>query len=361
MEFDLRKRLLIEKPSLSRTRDLLWIHCSSVGEFNTVKPLLKPLRERFSILLTYFSPRSKEYLEKKRDNFDILFPLPLDLPWIVRRFEEVVKPSALIIMERELWPSLLHFTRVKKILINAYARGSFLERLMVKKYSLIIARKKEDRDRFLKEGSRKVEVCGNLKLAGFPDNQPQAPIEKGGTKIFVAGSTHRGEEEVLIRALKGLIKEGDVKLVIAPRHISRAEEVMETAERHGLRTSRWSKKEPEWEVLVVDTLGDLLSFYSICDVAFVGGTLVPVGGHNLLEPAFFDRPVLFGPHTEKVTDLEEILTEMGIGFRVRDEREILERAKEILGGFTPRKKGLREIGRSVRECYLDKILSELEK
>ena len=361
MDFDLRKRLLIEKPRLSEINNLLWIHCSSVGEFNTFRPLLGPLRERFSILLTYFSPRAKDYLAKRRDQFDILFPLPLDLPWLVRKFEEIVKPSALIIMERELWPSLLHFTRVKKILINAYARGSFIERLMVKRYSLIIARKGEDRERFLEEGARRVEVCGNLKLAGFPDNQPEAPVEKGKTKLFVAGSTHRGEEEVLLRSLKELIRDGAVKLVIAPRHVSRAEEVMEIAERHGLKTSRWSKREPEWEVLVVDTLGELMSFYSVCDVAFVGGTLVPVGGHNLLEPAFFDRPVLFGPHTDKVTDLEEILTGMGLGFRISNEREILERVKEILGGFVPRKRGLREMGRSVRECYLEKILSELEK
>ncbi len=361
MDFDLRKRLLLQKPEPEGFSNILWVHCSSVGEFNTVKPLLKPLRERFSVLLTYFSPRSKAYLEKRRDHFDLLFPLPIDLPWIVRKFEETVKPSALIILERELWPSLLTFTRVKKVLINAYARGGLLEKLLVKKYSLIIARKEEDKEEFIRRGARKVTVCGNLKLAGFPEKELKKPVKAHGEKLFVAGSTHRGEEEIVLGALAGLIKTGDLKLVLAPRHISRAEEVLEVAQRHGLKASRWSKAEPEWEVLVVDTLGDLMSFYSVCDIAFVGGTLVPVGGHNLLEPAFFDKPVLFGPHTEKVTDLEELLIHSGLGFMVSGEREILDTVNKVTAGFNPGKKSLREIGMSVKDCYLKNILSELEK
>jgi len=361
MDFDLKKRILLEKPPEIRGSRSLWIHCSSVGEFNTVRPLLPLLRERFFTVLTYFSPRAKGYLEGKKELYDMIFPLPLDLPWIVRSFEEAIKPEGLIILEREFWPSLILFTRSKKILINAYARGGFLERFLTRRYRLILTRTERDKEAFKKAGALRVENCGNLKLAGFPRERPLPPLSNLGTKLMVAGSTHRGEEEMILKSLKDLIKGGQLLLAIAPRHISRSDEVFQLSSSLGFRTSRWSRREESWEVLIIDTLGDLLSFYSVCDIAFVGGTLVPVGGHNLLEPAFFDKPVLFGPHTRKVADLEEILMDLGIGFKVRDEKEIPKKVELVLGDFRPKGNGLAEEGKRVRDCYLKEILSELEK
>ena len=360
MDLCLRKRLLIEKPDILDLENVLWLHCASVGEFNTVLPLIKELKKLYSIVLTYFSPRAKKYLEGRREHYDLLFPLPLDLPFLIRKFEDFIKPKALLVVEREMWPSLIKFTRAKKILLNAYSTGGLMERLLIKDFSLVIARTEEDRKRFLEEGAKKVIVCGNLKVVQEVGDMPAPELPKG-YRIFVAGSTREGEEEVILRAFVELKEEFPLRLVLAPRHISRAEEVIGLAKAMGLIVSKRSEGGSEWEVLVVDTLGELKGFYSAADVAFVGGTIAKVGGHNLLEPAALGKPVLFGPYTWKVRDLEEILLEKGYGFKVGDQRDIVETVRKILSeGFEPRE-DLGKFSERVRECYLRSLRSELEQ
>lgn len=361
MNFDLKKRLLIEKPVFPEGSENLWIHCSSVGEFNTLRPLLPHLREKFTLILTYFSPRAKAYLEGQKDLYDFLHPLPIDLPWTIKRFEEWFNPVGILIMERELWPFFIYFTRSKKILLNAYARGRILERFLSSHYHLIIARSDKDRKTFLNNGAKRVKTCGNLKIASFPPQVAGPDIEKNKAKLMVAGSTHPGEERLILESLKEMIRGGDLRLVIAPRHISRTEEVQSLADSLGLKAHRWTEKKEDWEVLVLDTLGNLTSFYSVCDIAFVGGTLVPVGGHNLLEPAFFDKPVLFGPHTHKVEDLERILIDLGLGFKVSTTEELREKLLSALSLNINTGGRLRELGITVMQCYLREIFSELKK
>ena len=361
MNFDLKKRLLIEKPVFPEGSENLWIHCSSVGEFNTLRPLLSYLKERFTLILTYFSPRAKAYLEEQKDLYDLLHPLPIDLPWTIRRFEEWLSPVGILIMERELWPSFIYFTKSRKILLNAYARGGILERLLSPHYHLIITRSDKDRKTFLNNGAKRVKTCGNLKTASFPPQVAGPDIKKNKAKLMVAGSTHQGEERLILKSLKEMIREGDLRIVIAPRHISRTEEIQNLADSLGLKAHRWTEKKEGWEILILDTLGDLTSFYSVCDVAFVGGTFVPVGGHNLLEPAFFDKPVLFGPHTEKVEDLERILIDLGLGFKVSTAEELRKKLLSALSLNINTGGRLRELGIAVTQCYLKEIFSELKK
>ncbi|RUM32386.1 MAG: 3-deoxy-D-manno-octulosonic acid transferase, partial [Aquifex sp.] len=163
MRFEFIRRLLPQE-DLKKCRGFLWVHTASVGEFNTLLPLIKELKREHRILLTYFSPRAKEYLETKKEFYGCLYPLPLDNPLSVKRFENLVKPKALIIAERELWPSLLTFTKVPKALVNAYAKGSAVERFLVKRFRLIIARTKEDAEKFKAFGVKNVFPCGNLKF-----------------------------------------------------------------------------------------------------------------------------------------------------------------------------------------------------
>ncbi len=360
MSFNLRERLLLKKPSAGDLEGSVWVHCASVGEFNTLKPLIRELKRRFPVVLTYFSPRARSYLESRSELYDLLFPLPLDLPPLIRRFENAVRPRALLVMEREFWFSLIRFTRCRKILLNAYATGSFMERLLVREYSLILARTERDREIFLREGAGRVVVCGNLKLV--QDGEP-GRVELNlnpGEKLLVAGSTHEGEERIVLDVFRRLRENHRVRLVIAPRHMDRVDRVRELVDAEGFRYTLRSVMGSGWDVLIVDTLGELRSFYCAGDVAFVGGTFVPVGGHNLLEPAFCGRPVIFGPHTRKVRDLEELLVRTGTGFRAEDPDEFFRIAERLLsGGFAPTA-DLREISRKVRECYLKNVLSELE-
>ncbi len=356
MNLQLAYRLLLQKPRFSFRENPVWVHCASVGEFNTFKPILKVLKKKFPILLTYFSPRAREYLESKRELFDAIFPLPLDFPPLIRAFEERVSPRALIVVERELWISLIKFSRTDKILVNAYARGSLMEKLLVKNFSLIIARTEKDREVFLKEGAKRVIVCGNLKLVPDEDTNPQQILDTSKNyTVLVAGSTHRGEEEEILKAFKELKKDFRLKLILAPRHVSRADEVHKLVADFGFSVSRRSEGGDYKEVLLLDTLGELRGFYALADVAFVGGTLVPVGGHNVLEPAFFGKPVMFGPYIHKIHDIVSILKINQQGFLVKNWQDLAKTTRKLLTEtFTP-KEDLRKIAKRVKECYLREI------
>ncbi len=361
MPFCLKKRLLIEKPIVNTSKKVLWFHCASVGEFNTLKPILREFKRDFYIVLTYFSPRARDYLKGMGEFYDLLYPLPLDIPPLMRSFEKRVKPSAIVVMERELWLSLFRFTKAPKVLINSYAKGGLRERVTLKGVSLVIARTEEDGRKFREAGVERVEVCGNLKMVWEGEEPPSAVDIKG--KVFVAGSTREGEEVILLNAFKKLkgIHE-DLKMVLAPRHVSRADEVEKLAKDTGFRTKRLSEGiTGDWDVLVVDVLGRLREFYKVADVTFVGGTLVPIGGHNVLEPAHLGKPVLFGLHTEKVRDMADLLRAKGYGFPVGGADDVVREVDRILKeGFSPRE-SLREVSERVKECYLNTLRSYLEQ
>ncbi len=346
---------------MERGKGRLWFHTASVGEFNTARPLLKRLYRDYHITLTYFSPRAKRYLQTQIDKgyFHELYRLPPDLPFVVRRFENKIKADAILIMERELWPFLLLSTKVPKVWLNTYAKGGLLERLLSNRFSLILAREEKDAEKFRSYGLSQVFVCGNLKFV--LEEPPSVELKLRSSRLFVAGSTHPGEEEVIKRVYERLIKElKEVKLLIAPRHISRATEVLRLFQ--DLGACLRSKEEEGWNVLVLDTLGELFSLYRYAKVSFVGGTLVPVGGHNLLEPAYFGKPVLYGPYTHKVGELRAFLEKIGLGFCVRDEKELY---KTVLRLFTKedteKHTTLKEHGEKVLECYLFHLNAFLEK
>ncbi len=356
MRFSLIKRLLLKKVSVN-LQNSVWFHCASVGEFNTALPVIKEVKKRFPVVLTYFSPRAEEYLKKKKEFYDFLHPLPLDIPFLIRKFERMINPRLLIVVEREFWPSLLMFTKTKKILINAYSKGNFLEKFLSPHYDLIITRTEEDKKKFESYGCKKVKVCGNLKLV-FEDmglKNIEIPKDK---KIVVAGSTHEGEEEIILKAFKNL---KNTRLIIAPRHIRRSNEVLKLAKSFGFKVSlRTKETKGDWEVLIVDTLGELRSFYALSDVSIVGGTFVNIGGHNLLEPAFFKKPVIFGKYTHKVKDLEEILVRYGYGFKVENEEELTITLKKLLTEDFRPLVDLKELSERVKNCYLNEIFSYLQ-
>jgi len=347
----------------------LWVHAPSVGEFNTAKPLLELFKEQNTpIVLTFSSPRAEDYL-KKQSLPDWVLPLPLPLGFFIDRFVKRVKPRVLLIVESDRYPALLGASVPFKAVVNArisersfknIKRFPFLKNALrgVDKYLC-----KSERDcalfRALGVPEERLIPCGNLK-AVMPQRlegiKPPLRFPKG-RFVLVLGSTHGGEEKELLRALRVLF--GRIKtlaVVVAPRHTARAGEVFRLLKgafpkkRIQLR-SEVKGNTFEGDILVVDTLGELLGFYSVCDAAFVGGSLVPIGGHNLLEPAYFGKPVFYGPFVEKFGDLEEILREMGLAFPIGGAEGLVEGVLSVFKNPPKAAFDLKEYGRKILECY----------
>ncbi len=321
----------------------IWIHGASVGEARIVRSLAESLRARrpgLPLAVSAYTPTGREQLPPAPLT-DAAFFVPLDFPGLTTRLLQAVRPAALTLVETELWPNLLHESHaagVPVVVLNGrlsasrmarYRRLSRLFRPLVERIAVVGAQTEADAARFRELGaSRKaVTVTGNVK---YDLPRPTMDAEtlrqrldlSARRPVVVAGSTAPGEETLVLDAFEAARRaQGELLLVLAPRHLSRVEEVDALTLSRGLRTRRYSaasRSLADIDVLLVDTLGDLAALYQLGWVAFVGGSLVTGGGHNLLEPAAVGVPVLFGPHVENVAELAEVLERTGAGLRVHD-------------------------------------------
>lgn len=341
-----RRRNFLDRIGLRRVRipvptgkRRIWIHAVSVGETLSAVPLVRTLRKRMpetEILLSTVTVTGQEVAGKSLGGCtDGIFYFPFDLPGICSSFLDRVRPDLLAILETELWPNLLAECarrRIPAVLLNGrlsdrslrgYARFRTWISGVLACLETIAMQTREDADRVRALGAdpSRVLVTGNMKFdisssgAGgsrFFDRLHGAKAR--GISWFVAGSTHEGEEEPVIRALERARKvNGSVRLVIAPRHPERFPAVEELCRRSGWEVARRTMLPPEEElpeapVFLLDTVGELTTAYSAADISFVGGSLVPKGGHNILEPALFGVPILVGPHMENFREISEIFT-----------------------------------------------------
>ncbi len=321
----------------------IWIHGASVGEARIVRTLAESLRSRrpgLPLAVSAYTPTGREQLPPSPLT-DAAFFVPLDFPGLTTRLLHAVRPAALTLVETELWPNLLHETHVEGVpvvVLNGrlsasrmarYRRLSRLFRPLVERIAVVGAQTEADAARFRELGAARkaVTVTGNVKY-----DLPRPTMDVASLRqcfdlsvrrpVVVAGSTAPGEESLVLDAFEAARRgHAALLLVLAPRHLSRVEEVDALTLSRGLRTRRYSaarRSLADIDVLVVDTLGDLAALYQLGRVAFVGGSLVTVGGHNLLEPAAVGVPVLFGPHVENVAELAEVLERSGAGLRVHD-------------------------------------------
>ncbi len=345
-------------------RGSLWVHAASAGEVQAAAPLVLALRRRVPdarLVLTTSTPagaaRARALLTRER--VDVRY-VPLDLPGCVRRFLRRVQPRLALILETELWPNLYHecgrrgvplvlaSARISERSTRRYGmlRGVFGRALA--QCALIAAQTEADAGRFRTLGAKPLatRVVGNIK---FDFELPGGTLARGralrerhasGRPVWVAGSTHHGEEQAALEAHEIARKaHAGVLLVIAPRHPPRFAEVGAWLEARGVRLARRSRDETcnaETEVLLLDTLGELLDFYAAADVVFVGGSLVPVGGHNLLEPAALGRAILTGPHQSSAGDIARLLAERGALQIVHDARELGESVARLLASAEAR-------------------------
>ncbi|WP_220811519.1 lipid IV(A) 3-deoxy-D-manno-octulosonic acid transferase [Pseudomonas paralcaligenes] len=324
----------------------IWIHAVSLGESIAAAPLVRELLERhpeLPVTVTCMTPTGSERIQALFGERIQHCYLPYDLPWACARFLDRLRPRLAVIMETELWPNHIHACHARGIpvaLANArlsersargYARFAKLTAPMLAELELIAVQTAAEAERFRQLGARPgcVEVTGSIKFDLSVDPElPRRAAElrdawgASARPVWIAASTHAGEDEVVLAAHRRLLAErADALLILVPRHPERFAQVFELCRREGFATVRRSTGEPVGDgvqVLLGDTLGELLFLYALADLAFVGGSLVPNGGHNLLEPAALGKPLLSGPHLFNFLEIAAQLRDAGDLLEVAD-------------------------------------------
>jgi 3-deoxy-D-manno-octulosonic-acid transferase len=341
----------------------LWLHAASVGEVIAAKGLIADLKARFpshKILLSTFTATGRDVAEQSA-GADACILLPLDHPWIVRRALAKIDPVMLVLLETELWPNLLRLCHARgvptlllsgRLSIGSFRRYFFLRPFfsrIVGRLTAVGMQTEEDADRIRRLGAdpRRVSITGNLKRATQPHTHAIGSrgagrtFKNSGAAVIVAGSTHRGEDEVLIEAFRELKKKfPGLMMVLAPRHPQRFADVERLLKSSGLRYMKRTEMNgvPPAEILFLDTMGELAEFYAMADLAFVGGSLVAAGGHNVLEPARCRKPVLFGPYTANFSHIVDQLKRSGGGIEVADKDDFVRQAARLLSDPAEAKK-----------------------
>jgi 3-deoxy-D-manno-octulosonic-acid transferase len=354
----------------------IWLHAVSLGEMSAAAPLVRALRAKYPqnpLVLTTATPTGRARAKILfGDTVDVRF-LPYDMPGAVRRFLDRIRPRLAIIMETELWPNLyaecerrgvplvLASARLSAKSVARYRRFGALFRGIFSASSLIAAQTEGDAERFMAIGaqSARTHVVGNIKF----DVELHGQATGSARPTWIAGSTHAGEEEQVLAAHQALLADvPDALLILAPRHPDRFRMVADLLTSRGLRFTRRSEGATAGgtsagaaapasaaQVLLVDTVGELGALYGTADVAFVGGSLVPIGGHNLLEPAALGIPVLTGPHYFNGKDIARLLLDRGAALQVNDARELAAAVKRLLADPTERRR-VGAIGREIVEA-----------
>jgi 3-deoxy-D-manno-octulosonic-acid transferase len=326
----------------------VWVHAVSVGETLAALPIVHELRRLhpdLPVVVTTVTATGARVATDRMGGLAVHRYFPLDLPGPVRRAIAAIRPRCLVVLETELWPNLLRALGARGVPImvangrisdRSFRRYRRVHRLMtavLRNVTVFGMQSAEDARRIIALGAlpERVVVTGNVKndagsddgsaaiwrrLLAVPPDQP----------VWIAGSTHRGEEPLVLTAhARALAAEPRLTLVVAPRHPERADEVARLIRGRGWSVARRSERSvdrPPGTVILIDTVGELAQMYHAADFVFVGGSLVPAGGHNVLEPAVKRKPVLFGPHTSNFRESTQLLLERGGGAVVQDGEDL---------------------------------------
>ena len=363
---------------------VIWVHAVSLGEAVAAVPLVRQLHVRYPtyrIVVSTVTETGREAVEQRLAGVAEHCYAPLDFPWVVSRVVESLHPTIFLFIETELWPNLLKALArrgVPSMLVNGrLSSRSFKGYGMVRPFisrvlstvTCFLMQSERDVERMVALGAAPARVLrtGNIKFdqpmpnpTGQKDGLPRRAIGVADhEELIVAGSTHPGEEEQLLSCYENLRREfPTLVLLLAPRHIERAAAVEAVVRARGLVALRRSALgehqsglQPHGapRVVILDTRGELAGVYRHAVLSFVGGTLIPVGGHNLLEPAFWGKPVFFGPHTDHCAEVAELLIRAGGAVRVRDGVEL---AAEMARRLRDRS-GLQRMGAAAREVVIE--------
>lgn len=324
----------------------IWVHSVSVGEFNATFPLIQAFRQahpEYAIFISTATATAQRLAQDKLGDVATIFYFPFDLPWAVNSWLDAIRPEIAVIAETELWPGFTYECKkrdIKLCIVNgrisprSFARYKTCGRLfrsVLERFDAIAAQSNDETLRYRALGAdpQKVITCGNMKFDGIKalSTEGQAKLrEELGLRdefVIVGGSTHEGEEVALLEAFSAV--NVPARLILVPRHPERFQRVCDIVEAHGCRARRFSRgdrfEQPN-DVYVLDAIGHLMAFYSVGSVAFVGGTIAPVGGHSLIEPFAYSIPVVCGPHTDKTRDVARSLLERRALVQVSDSSEL---------------------------------------
>lgn len=329
---------------------VIMFHGVSVGEVIALENLIKKTKETFpdyKIVITTGTKTGQEIAHKKFDNIvDFITYFPFDITICVELFLKKIKPSVVLIAETELWPTFAAYCKKRGIplfVINGrisdstyksyrLLKGFFRE--LFKNYTKILTQSEEDKEKFISIGAPadKTMVMKNLK---FDVKRADTNIEIGqeNNRIIIAGSTHKGEDEIVLNAFSELKKEfPDIKLLLAPRHLTRVNEVKELVEKTKLPYGQRSNNDTflNNDIIILDTLGELSKMYQICDFAFIGGSFNKTGGHNPLEAVVYNKPAISGPSIHNFRDIYWILSRSKAGKVVKTPQELTKYMHKLL-------------------------------
>jgi 3-deoxy-D-manno-octulosonic-acid transferase len=325
----------------------IWVHAVSVGEVKAVENLLERLRRQFPrkpMLLSTTTPAGQELARRRKDIVDHTFYFPIDLPYCVNRALRRTNPDMVIIAETEIWPNFLRICRRRRIpviMINGRISDKSFPRYRLVRhwlrqvfgdYTLLGMQSEIDRRRIEAIGADpdKVTVFGNLK---YDTTTRIDPVETGlasavrtWSRVWIAASTMPGEEELLLTAFAEIRKNNPgLKLILAPRHIERADAVgkmIEAKHLQCIRRTRLGSGLDGSDILLLDTIGELAGLFQYATVVFMGGSLVAKGGHNILEPARHGKAIVFGPHMDNFREMAEMFVAAGAAIQVRNASEL---------------------------------------
>ena len=347
--------------SSSPSLDGIWIHSVSVGETLAAVPLVKRIQTDYPdlpVTITTMTPTGSEQVRKNFADSVFHVYIPYDLPTAVGRMLNKIKPRLLVVMETELWPNLIdqcHRRDIPVVIANArlsersavgYGKLASLVQPMLKQLSLVVAQAEADCQRFERIGmdADRTVVSGNIKFDISLSEEIKSDanllraawgLDVSGRKVWIAASTHDGEEPILLAAFQRLLVDHpSLLLLIVPRHPERFNEVEKCCNQQNLNVLRFSSQQPcttEIQVVIGDTMGELMRFYGVADIAFVGGSLVETGGHNLLEAAAWQLPIISGPYLFNFTEVDNLLSDAGALIKVSSEQELAEKVDELLG------------------------------
>ena len=334
----------------------IWFHCVSVGEFNAALPLIKLFHEThpdIPIAVSTATATGQQQAKDKLGEWATVFYFPLDLPFALNNWLKAINPGLVAIVETEIWPGFMHECAKRKIpvvVINgcisprsfkSYKKLSFFFGPVIRSFSYISAQSPKNLERYRAlAGTEIAGSCpGNLKVDGLKPVTPERKAEiqaqlklAPGDAVIVGGSTHESEESVLLSVYKRLITERSwdgsfvrARLILVPRHPERFEAVATLVKSMGLNPRLYSRSEgfeSDNDVFILDTIGQLSQYYCVATVAFVGGTLVPIGGHSLLEPYAYNVPVICGKYIDKTRDIANGLLDKNALALVNDGQEL---------------------------------------
>jgi len=347
----------------------VWIHAVSVGEVMAAIPLIQEIKKRHpsqKIALSTVTVTGNYTATIRAKEVDVVFYFPFDYPFIVKRVIKKINPKLFVTLETEIWPNLLRELKnnnIPSVMISGrisnhsyhkYRWARFFFSKVLDNIDAFCMQTEVDTRRIIDIGAKvdRVITIGNLKFdqrVSVLSSEEKVALYsilnlKEGQRIFIAGSTHKGEEDIVLEVFKGLKQSyEDLVLVLAPRHPERFDEVAHLLSRHKLPSIKKTEIKrgrggDQHNVILLDTIGELSKLYSIGTIIFVGGSLVSIGGHNVLEPVAYKKAVIFGPHMENFSEISRSLRESGGGLQVHNQEEFLLKARMLLQNDTVRDK-----------------------